>query len=59
MSGEHGAVYLWDSAETLRQFRQSDLARTISEVYRVQGTSEIQIAEVVMALRPDSTGRGR
>ena len=59
ISGEHGAVYLWDSEGALKGFRQSDFARSISDVYRVQRTSEIQIADVVMALRPDSSGRAR
>ena len=49
---EHGAVYLWDSADDLRQFRESDLARSIPEAYRVQGTPDVQVAEVVMVLHP-------
>jgi heme-degrading monooxygenase HmoA len=51
-TGEHGAVYFWDSEDDLRQFRESDLARTIPDAYRVQGTPDIRVAEVVMVLRP-------
>ena len=50
---EHGAVYLWDSEESLRRFRESELARTIPEAYRVRGTPDIRLAEVVMTLRTD------
>jgi heme-degrading monooxygenase HmoA len=34
---ELGAVYLWESEGALQEFRDSELARTISDVYRIQG----------------------
>lgn len=49
---EHGAVYFWDSEDDLRQFRESDLARSIPDAYRVRGTPDVQVAEVVMVLHP-------
>jgi heme-degrading monooxygenase HmoA len=49
---EHGAVYLWNSADDLRRFRESELARSIPDAYRVKGTPDIQVAEVVMVLHP-------
>ncbi len=49
--GEHGAVYLWDSRESLDRFRGSELARTIPEAYQVTGEPDLRIAEVVMSLR--------
>ncbi len=33
-TGEVGAVYIWDSEESLRTYRQSDLARTIASAYK-------------------------
>ena len=30
-TGEVGAVYIWDSEESLRAYRQSDLAQTIKK----------------------------
>lgn len=51
---EHGAVYLWESEEALQRFRESELARTISTAYHVQGPTEVHVAEVAMTLRPDS-----
>ena len=53
---EHGAVYVWDSEEALRRFRESDLARTIAGAYRVQGEPAVQGADVVMELRPHAGG---
>lgn len=52
-TGEHGAVYLWESEEAMSAFRESELARTIPEAYQVQGVPDIQVAEVVMLLHPD------
>lgn len=50
-SGEHGAVYLWESEDALRDFRASDLARTIPEAYAVEGAPDVVTADMVMALR--------
>jgi heme-degrading monooxygenase HmoA len=52
-TGEHGAVYVWDSEQAMKDFRESQLARTISDAYQVQGASDIEVAEVVMLLRPE------
>lgn len=51
-TGEYGAVYLWESEAALKAFRESELGRTISTAYQIQGASEVQMAEVVMTLRP-------
>jgi heme-degrading monooxygenase HmoA len=50
-TGEHGAVYLWESEAALQEFRESELGRTISTAYQVQGASDVRMAEVVMTLR--------
>ncbi|MGD2046774.1 MAG: hypothetical protein PVJ80_18030 [Gemmatimonadota bacterium] len=50
-TGEHGAVYVWDSEEALSDFHESDLYRTIPEAYEVRGTPDVQDADVVMTLR--------
>lgn len=52
-TGHHGAVYLWESAEALESFRNSELARSIPEAYRVEGAPEVEFAELVMVLRRD------
>ena len=50
--GEFGGVYLWDSMESLAAFRESELARTIAQAYRVTEPPEVEIAEVLFPLRP-------
>ena len=55
-TGEHGAVYLWDSEEAMRDFRTSDLARTIPDAYQVEGAPDVQTAALVMTLRSESRG---
>lgn len=50
-TGEHGAVYLWQSRDDLERFRQSDLGRTIGESYEVEGEPKSEIAELVLTLR--------
>jgi heme-degrading monooxygenase HmoA len=50
-TGEHGAVYVWESEAALKEFRESDLGRTIADTYKIQRASETRMAEVVMTLR--------
>jgi heme-degrading monooxygenase HmoA len=50
-TGEHGAVYVWESEEAMKAFQESDLGRTIADVYQVQGEKNAETAEVVMVLR--------
>jgi heme-degrading monooxygenase HmoA len=52
-TGEHGAVYLWESEAALEAFHESALAQTIPSAYQVQGTPDIRTAELVMTLRPE------
>jgi len=51
-TGEHGALYLWESEEALKDFRESELARSIPKVYQVQGAPVVEMAEIVLALHP-------
>ncbi|MGD8747090.1 MAG: YdhR family protein [Balneolaceae bacterium] len=51
-TGEHGAVYLWESKKDIEEFRKSELSRTIPTAYQVKGDADIQLAEVAMTLRP-------
>jgi heme-degrading monooxygenase HmoA len=50
-TSQHGAVYIWESEADLKEFRESDLGRTISTSYQIQGEADVQMAEVVMMLR--------
>jgi heme-degrading monooxygenase HmoA len=52
-TNEYGAVYLWDSMDSLNAFSKSELRQTIPEAYQIQGEPEIQAAEVIMPLRSE------
>ncbi len=54
-TGEVGAVYIWDSEESLRAYRQSDLAQTIASAYKAVERPRVEIFETVMILRPEKT----
>jgi heme-degrading monooxygenase HmoA len=47
----YGGIYIWDSMESLAAFRETDLAKTIPEAYRVQGAPEIEVLEGLFPLR--------
>jgi heme-degrading monooxygenase HmoA len=57
-TGEYGAVYVWESEEAMKEFRESELGRTISTAYQVQGVADAETAEVVLLLRPDTGATG-
>jgi hypothetical protein len=47
----YGGFYLWDSAEAIADYRQSELARTIPAAYRIAGTPDVGIHEILLPLR--------
>ncbi|MGQ8335309.1 hypothetical protein ACUNWD_02090 [Sunxiuqinia sp. A32] len=49
--GEYGGVYIWDSAESLQEFRQSELAASIPTAYQVIGAPSIEIVDILFKLR--------
>jgi len=51
-TGEHGAAYLWDSMQSMEEFQQSELSRSIPETYEIIGQTRIEILGVVYTLRP-------
>jgi len=57
-TGEFGGIYVWDSMESLKKFRESDLAGTIASKYKAQGTPRVETLEVIETLRElETTGR--
>jgi heme-degrading monooxygenase HmoA len=52
-TGEYGGIYIWEDEGSMREFRESDLAATIPEAYRVEGQPRVEIFEVVSVLRPE------
>jgi heme-degrading monooxygenase HmoA len=52
-TGDYGGIYLWEDEDSMREFRESELAATIPEAYRVEGEPRVEIFEVVSVLRPE------
>lgn len=52
-SQEWGGVYLWESQEALERYAQSDLRKSIPEVYQIVGTPRIEPLGVIDILRPE------
>ena len=57
-TGEYVGVYLFDSEESLRRYRESDLAASIAGTYQVVGTSRREVLELLFPLRPEAAVTG-
>lgn len=53
-TGEYAGLYLWDSKESLDEYRASELRTTIAEAYQVEGEPRIEIYRVMKSLREDA-----
>ncbi len=49
--GEFGGVYIWDSRESLEEFRQSELAATTAKAYQGVEPPSIEVAGILFQLR--------
>ena len=49
--GQYGGIYVWDSAESLQSYRDSDLAKTIPEAYEIVEAPNIEIMNIMFQLR--------
>jgi heme-degrading monooxygenase HmoA len=52
-TGEHGGVYVWDSEASLRHWRETDLAGTLAETYKVEDEPHSELLDVVLVLHPE------
>ena len=50
-TGEICGLYLWESAEDLDAYRQSELRATIAAAYQAVGDPQVQVLEVLAPLR--------
>jgi len=50
-SGEYAGLYLWESAEALSEFRESELRSTIAEAYRTEGAPRVEVFQIFDVLR--------
>jgi heme-degrading monooxygenase HmoA len=48
---QFGGVYIWDSMESLKSYRESDLAASIPLAYKVVGTPRLEILDALFQLR--------
>jgi heme-degrading monooxygenase HmoA len=54
-TGEFGAVYVWESEESLARFRESELAHTIPAAYRTTGSPRSELADLRLVVRADTS----
>ena len=48
---KYGGIYYWDSLESMKAFRESDLAASIPTAYKVVGAPKIELFDVMFQLR--------
>jgi len=53
VSGEIAGLYLWESADALSEYRDSDLRATIAAAYQAIGEPRVEVYRVAMPLRDD------
>ena len=58
-TGEFGAIYVWDSEESLARFRDSELSQTIPQAYQVDGWPRTEVADVILVVRPEVDAEAR
>jgi len=49
--GSYGGIYVWDSTESLKAFKESDLAKSIPQAYEVVEAPNIEIMNILFQLR--------
>lgn len=49
--GQYRGVYIWDSLESLEEFRRSDLAASIPTAYKAQAAPVVERLEILFPLR--------
>ncbi len=50
-AGSYGGIYIWDSSESLQEFRNSDLAKSIPQAYEIKEAPNIELMNVLFKLR--------
>ena len=48
---EYGGIYIWDSPESLKSYRESDLAKSIPEAYEIVEPPNIEMMDILFQLR--------
>jgi heme-degrading monooxygenase HmoA len=50
-AGQYAGIYVWDSKESLKSYRESDLAAGIPAAYELTEAPNIEILDVLFQLR--------
>jgi hypothetical protein len=50
-TGEIAGLYLWESAEALDAYRQSELRATIAKEYKAEGEPRVEVFSILATLR--------
>ena len=50
-NGQYGGVYIWDSTESLKAYRESDLAKSIPTAYEITEAPSIEMMDIFFQLR--------
>ena len=48
---QYSGIYVWDSIESLQSFRESELAASIPQAYKLTEPPEIEVMDVLFQLR--------
>jgi hypothetical protein len=54
VSGEYAGLYVWETAEALAEFRESELRATIAKAYQAQGEPHIEVYKILKVLREEN-----
>jgi heme-degrading monooxygenase HmoA len=59
VTGAYAGLYLWESADALDEYRDSDLRASIAEAYQSEGEPDIEVYRVLKTLRDDEAQPAR
>ena len=49
--GEFGGVYIWDSMESFKEYKKSDLVKTIAAAYELTEAPTTELIDIMFELR--------
>lgn len=58
-TGEYGGIYVWEDEDSIRDFRESDLAATIPAAYRVEASRESRCSRSSLSFAPNEVSHRR
>ena len=49
--GAYGGIYVWDSPESMKKFRETELFASIPGAYEITGPPDVEMLQVLFQLR--------